>query len=43
MQTGSAPVPSGAPELGAHNEEVWCGLLGLSEHDVAEASAAGVI
>ena len=24
------PVPTGAPELGAHNAEVWCDLVGLS-------------
>ena len=23
-----APVPTGAPRLGEHNREVWCGLVG---------------
>ena len=29
-----APVPTGAPELGAHNREVWCDLVGLSESEL---------
>ena len=38
-----APVPSGAPALGADNEEVWCGLLGLSADELAEHRSAGII
>jgi len=38
-----APVPSGAPALGGHNEEVWCGLLGLSADELAEHRSAGII
>ncbi|WP_334144746.1 CaiB/BaiF CoA transferase family protein [Rhabdothermincola sp.] len=37
------PVPSSAPRLGEHNREVWCGLVGLSEDELAAASAAGII
>jgi crotonobetainyl-CoA:carnitine CoA-transferase CaiB-like acyl-CoA transferase len=41
---GERPVaPSGAPELGAHNEEIWCGLVGLSADELADHRAAGVI
>ena len=32
-----------APTLGEHNAEVLTSILGLSEDDVAELSAAGVI
>jgi crotonobetainyl-CoA:carnitine CoA-transferase CaiB-like acyl-CoA transferase len=35
--------PSGAPRLGQHNEEVWCGLLGLSPDELAELEKRGVI
>jgi len=37
------PVPSGAPRLGQHNEEVWGGLVGLSEAERAELAEAGVL
>jgi len=37
------PVPSGAPTLGAHNEEVWCGLVGLSTDELAASQAGSVI
>jgi crotonobetainyl-CoA:carnitine CoA-transferase CaiB-like acyl-CoA transferase len=35
--------PSGAPELGAHNEEVWCDLVGLSANDMADYRMKGVV
>jgi crotonobetainyl-CoA:carnitine CoA-transferase CaiB-like acyl-CoA transferase len=41
---GNAPAaPAGAPTLGQHNEEVWCGLVGLSPEELAEHRANGVI
>jgi formyl-CoA transferase len=39
----SPPVPSGAPELGQDNEEVWRGLVGLSDYELAGHRAQGVI
>jgi crotonobetainyl-CoA:carnitine CoA-transferase CaiB-like acyl-CoA transferase len=36
-------VPSGAPRLGEHNEEVWCGLVGLGADELAAHRAAGII
>jgi crotonobetainyl-CoA:carnitine CoA-transferase CaiB-like acyl-CoA transferase len=32
-----------APLFGEHNREVLCGLLGVSEAELAELAAAGVI
>jgi crotonobetainyl-CoA:carnitine CoA-transferase CaiB-like acyl-CoA transferase len=37
------PVPRGAPQLGEHNREVWCDLVGLSEAELADLSARGVV
>jgi formyl-CoA transferase len=37
------PVPTGAPELGQHNREVWCDLVGLSETELADLIERGVI
>ena len=37
------PVPKGAPELGQHNREVWCDLVGLSSDEFAHLSREGVI
>ncbi len=37
------PVPRGAPRLGEHNREVWCGLVGLSEDELEELTARGVL
>jgi formyl-CoA transferase len=37
------PVPSGAPRLGEHNHEVWCGLLGLSDADFEDLNARGIL
>jgi crotonobetainyl-CoA:carnitine CoA-transferase CaiB-like acyl-CoA transferase len=36
-------VPSGAPRLGEHNREVWCGLVGLGDNEYTEFVASGVI
>jgi crotonobetainyl-CoA:carnitine CoA-transferase CaiB-like acyl-CoA transferase len=36
-------VPSGAPRLGAHNREVYCGLLGLSADELAKLERDRVI
>ena len=36
-------IRSGAPELGAHNDEVYGGLLGLSTEERAALTRAGVI
>jgi crotonobetainyl-CoA:carnitine CoA-transferase CaiB-like acyl-CoA transferase len=38
-----APVPRGAPRLGEHNREVWCDLVGLSEDELADLGARGVV
>ena len=38
-----APTPSGAPRLGADNDDVWCGLVGLSASEVSGYRATGVI
>jgi crotonobetainyl-CoA:carnitine CoA-transferase CaiB-like acyl-CoA transferase len=38
-----APVPSGAPRLGEHNHEVWCGLVGLSDDELADLTARGIV
>lgn len=37
----AAPAP--APLLGEHNEEIWCGLLGLSAGELAEYRRDGTI
>jgi formyl-CoA transferase len=37
------PVPSGAPRLGEHNREVWCDLVGLSEDELADLVARGIV
>jgi crotonobetainyl-CoA:carnitine CoA-transferase CaiB-like acyl-CoA transferase len=38
-----APVPEGAPILGAHNREVWCDLVGLSRSELEELQTKGVV
>ena len=38
-----APVPGGAPELGAHNHEVWCDLVGLARAELDELRAKGIV
>ncbi len=35
--------PAGAPRLGEHNTEVWCGLVGLSEAELEDLTARGVV
>ena len=35
--------PTGAPRLGQHNEEVWCGLVGVSPEELARLQANGVV
>jgi crotonobetainyl-CoA:carnitine CoA-transferase CaiB-like acyl-CoA transferase len=37
------PVPAGAPRLGEHNHEVWCGLVGLSDAELTDLVARGVV
>ncbi|HEX5480197.1 MAG TPA: CoA transferase [Dehalococcoidia bacterium] len=39
----SPPEQSGAPMLGEHNVDVYCGMLGLAPADLATLSAGGVI
>jgi succinyl-CoA---D-citramalate CoA-transferase len=42
--SGELPSPpSGAPRLGQHNQEVWCGVVGLSTEELAELEEKGVI
>ncbi len=36
-------VQRGAPPLGAHNDEVYCGLLGLAPEELAALRAEGVV
>ena len=35
--------PGGAPRLGEHNDEVWCGLVGLSPEELARHRADGIV
>ena len=37
------PVPTGAPRLGADNEEVWCTMAGLARGELDELVAKGVV
>jgi crotonobetainyl-CoA:carnitine CoA-transferase CaiB-like acyl-CoA transferase len=37
------PVPTGAPRLGEHNREVWCGLVGLTDDELDACIADGII
>jgi len=39
----TAPVPSGAPTLGADNHEVWCDLVGLSSSELEDLRAKGIV
>ncbi|HXX91095.1 MAG TPA: CoA transferase [Acidimicrobiales bacterium] len=36
-------VPAGAPELGADNEAVWCGIVGLTPDELDELRSKGVV
>jgi crotonobetainyl-CoA:carnitine CoA-transferase CaiB-like acyl-CoA transferase len=38
-----APAPRPAPRLGEHNREVWCDLVGLSDEELADLGARGVV
>src|SRR2546423_774328 len=38
-----ATVPAGAPRLGEHNREVWCGLVGLSDAELDACMADGIV
>lgn len=40
---GTTPIPTGAPLLGAHNTEVYCDLLGLTEREVDDLTCRGII
>jgi crotonobetainyl-CoA:carnitine CoA-transferase CaiB-like acyl-CoA transferase len=41
---GRAPVaPSPAPNLGQHNREVWCDLVGIEAEELARLAAEGTI
>jgi succinyl-CoA--D-citramalate CoA-transferase len=39
----AAPVPAGAPELGAHNREIWCDLVGVTPDELDRLTEAGVV
>jgi crotonobetainyl-CoA:carnitine CoA-transferase CaiB-like acyl-CoA transferase len=43
LEGSPARVRSTGPELGAHNREIYCGELGLSEAELADLRAAGVV
>ena len=36
-------TPAGAPRLGEHNREVWCGLVGLSAEELSNLEKKGVV
>lgn len=41
---GERPAaPAGAPRLGQHNEEIWCGLVGLTPGELEALRAKGVV
>jgi len=40
---GVANTPRGAAQVGEHNEEIWCGLVGLSTARLEELRRAGTI
>ena len=42
--SGQGPAtPAGAPRLGQHNEEIWCGLVGLTAGELEALRAKGVV
>jgi crotonobetainyl-CoA:carnitine CoA-transferase CaiB-like acyl-CoA transferase len=40
---GKRAAPSSAPLMGQHNDEVFCGELGLERGKLEELAASGVI
>ena len=38
-----APAPAGAPRLGADNDDVWTGLVGLTTEELQQLRDAGVV
>jgi len=36
-------IPARAPNLGEHNDEVFCGLLGMTKEEIESLVAAGVV
>jgi crotonobetainyl-CoA:carnitine CoA-transferase CaiB-like acyl-CoA transferase len=36
-------VPSGAPDLGADNRQVWCDLVGLSTEELERLRETGIV
>jgi crotonobetainyl-CoA:carnitine CoA-transferase CaiB-like acyl-CoA transferase len=43
LSGAAPPPPRGAPLLGQHNTEIWCGLVGLTDDELTAAAEAGVI
>ena len=43
LRRPACPVPDGAPELGAHNREVWCDLVGVTPGELERLGKAGVV
>jgi crotonobetainyl-CoA:carnitine CoA-transferase CaiB-like acyl-CoA transferase len=43
LANSPATVPRGAPLLGEHNREVWCDLVGLSDDELSDLGARGVV
>lgn len=37
------PVPEGAPVLGEHNAEVWCGIVGLSPQELEDLERKEIV
>jgi crotonobetainyl-CoA:carnitine CoA-transferase CaiB-like acyl-CoA transferase len=37
------PTPTGAPRLGAHNDEIWCGLVGVTPEELHRLRESGVV
>jgi len=42
-KVADTPSPRGAPELGQHNDEIWCGLVGLSAPELDDLRRDGVV
>ncbi|MBI2705267.1 MAG: CoA transferase [Actinobacteria bacterium] len=42
--TGEETIePSSAPQLGEHNEDIWCGLVGLTGSELEDHIATGIV